>query len=341
MKKVTSFLTVLVVLVSVLSLEPSYAKPSVRLQMDGVFYDEYQPVIRNGSTLVPVGFISRQMGFVTEWIPKEKKVVIKGDPFISLFIGNRTAYVGAEKKLMQNPAQIINSKTYVPVAFVAEVFQIPVSWDSKTRVVSITRGNAAPTPPPSGNSGSFPNGKLIKGNIKSNVIRYPSSSTKHSILSIDLFKTGEEVQIDFMGGDGKPGVVIPSIYWKNMRRDLVMNMNLPEIYDKGRLVQNANMELAIVDLDKDGNMEILVVVHDGIIDGMFALLKPHSSRVLADGTKVADLYNDVIYSGWFQKEVVVEKNGHLIMPFGSQGLFEEYILQDGELKLIYSPSYGG
>src|SRR3712207_4356343 len=110
MKKINVICVVSVLLLSIILATPAYAQSPIRLNVNGVFYDEYQPVVKNGSTLVPLAFVAQKLNLKVNWSPKEKKVTIHGDKQISLFIGKTTAYIGKEIKHMPISPQIIQGK---------------------------------------------------------------------------------------------------------------------------------------------------------------------------------------------------------------------------------------
>lgn len=132
----------LTVLLSTLMIFSSiaFAAPSVRLQMNGQFHDDYQPMLKNGRTLVPLAFISKQLGFDVKWMAQEKKVIVSGSKNIELKIGDKNAMIDGSKKTISEAPQIFNGKTYVPLAFIAETFGIPVHWDAKNKIVTIGEG---------------------------------------------------------------------------------------------------------------------------------------------------------------------------------------------------------
>ena len=55
---------------------------------------------------------------------------LKGDNIVALKIGTTKAFLnGGEMEIPDVPAQIINSKTYLPLRFLADAFGYTVSWD--------------------------------------------------------------------------------------------------------------------------------------------------------------------------------------------------------------------
>lgn len=77
--------------------------PWLLTEDDGKNFDDNDhsvtPVIRGGSTLLPIAPIIERLGGTTEWTGSEQKVTIKlGDNAIELWIDQKTALVNGEKK---------------------------------------------------------------------------------------------------------------------------------------------------------------------------------------------------------------------------------------------------
>lgn len=127
------------------------------------------PVIKNDRTLVPVRIISEDMGYEVKWDNHTQKVTISdAKTKIEFKIGDKTAIVNgkvvpidtrvdANGKVVQvdTKAQLIGSRTYVPIRFITENFGGTVDWKvvGKTLYVYIVRGESS-TPTPS--VGSIP-----------------------------------------------------------------------------------------------------------------------------------------------------------------------------------------
>lgn len=97
------------------------------------------PIIQNGRTLVPLRAIFEALNGTVDWDDTTKTVTSKrSDVIISLQIGSDQMIVNNEVKVLDVPAQIINSRTLVPVRAISEAFGCNVGWDGNTKTVTIT-----------------------------------------------------------------------------------------------------------------------------------------------------------------------------------------------------------
>lgn len=118
-----------------------------------VFVDEQllefdvQPTIIDGRTLVPMRLIFESLNCEVEWDEPNQKVVATtedGD-IITLFINNNDLYKNYEViGQMDVPAQIMESRTFVPLRAVSEVLDCEVLWVAETYEVFITSNNYNP-----------------------------------------------------------------------------------------------------------------------------------------------------------------------------------------------------
>ncbi len=96
------------------------------------------PVIKEGRTLIPVRAISEATGALVEWNAEEKKVTItKGEQEIILIPGENKVYVNNTSVVIDVPAQVMNSRTMVPLRFISENLGLTVEWDSETQSIEI------------------------------------------------------------------------------------------------------------------------------------------------------------------------------------------------------------
>jgi len=101
------------------------------------------PVIKNGRTLVPIRTIIEALGGTVSWDATTKKATVTlGNTTMQLWIGNSTAKVnGKDISIDKDDAkvvpEIINSRTMIPLRFVAENLGCDVLWDPATKTVTI------------------------------------------------------------------------------------------------------------------------------------------------------------------------------------------------------------
>ncbi len=96
------------------------------------------PVIIEGRTLVPMRAIFEKLGAEVGWDGATSTASgVKDGKTVSFVIGEKFIGINAEKKALDVPAQIINSRTMIPARAVAEAFGCTVDWDGETQTVII------------------------------------------------------------------------------------------------------------------------------------------------------------------------------------------------------------
>ncbi|MFT9486620.1 MAG: copper amine oxidase N-terminal domain-containing protein [Tepidibacillus sp.] len=108
-----------------------------------VIKPDVPPQIINYRTLVPVRFVSENLGMKVEWDSVNRKVNITdtNGKLMVLTIDKKEVQIGNKTILLDVPAKIINYRTFIPVRFVSENFGATVDWDSNTYTVTVTKGN--------------------------------------------------------------------------------------------------------------------------------------------------------------------------------------------------------
>ncbi len=144
MKKIISLMLLLCVTFSMFSFN-AFAEDSIKVTVDGVSktYD-VMPVIVDGRTLLPVRGIAETLGAKVEWREETKVVCIeKGSDVAIMQIDNNIGQINGLDKTMDVPVKLINSRTMVPVRFVAEALGCKVDWDDATKTVIITTNGSS------------------------------------------------------------------------------------------------------------------------------------------------------------------------------------------------------
>ncbi|QIB27932.1 copper amine oxidase N-terminal domain-containing protein [Caloranaerobacter azorensis] len=141
---ITCILMILIVLIGIFQLQAFAEEEPIKVKVNGKEIEfEQPPVIKNGRTLVPLRKIFEALGISVEWDSETRTVfAFKGSIVISIEIGSKTAMIQDEEDIeteveLDVPAQIIESRTFVPVRFIAESIGAEVKWDGDIRTVII------------------------------------------------------------------------------------------------------------------------------------------------------------------------------------------------------------
>ncbi len=159
--KVFTLITLLVILIIPMGVQADSLSRQTLISVDGktVNFNKDLGFPKNngkGRTLVPVRIISEDMGYKVEWEGKNQKVTISDDKTkIEFNVGDSTALVNGKKVPMDvredgngnmvavnTKAEVIGSRTYVPLRFISETMGAIVDWkiDGKTMYIYITKG---------------------------------------------------------------------------------------------------------------------------------------------------------------------------------------------------------
>ncbi len=120
--------------------------PVTLLYINGDAVYNADPVIKNGTTLVPLRYIAELYSCDVDWDAEKRSVEIeKGELEIECSIGANTIFVNDMPVNISNSAEIIDQRTYVPIraisdAFGAEVYYVQAIAPN-TNVVAIETEN--------------------------------------------------------------------------------------------------------------------------------------------------------------------------------------------------------
>ena len=98
------------------------------------------PIIRESRTMLPVRFVAEAFGATVGWDGTTSTATVKtADVEIKITIGAKVAIVNGETVTLDAPAFIENSRTYMPVLFVAEKLGATVDWNSATSTATLIK----------------------------------------------------------------------------------------------------------------------------------------------------------------------------------------------------------
>lgn len=97
------------------------------------------PIIKDGRTLLPIKALIEGLGGTVQWYGDERKVSIKlNNNHIETWIGSKSYKINGVSKTMDVAPVIINSRTMVPLRFVAENLNATVHWEGTQKVVMVS-----------------------------------------------------------------------------------------------------------------------------------------------------------------------------------------------------------
>ncbi len=139
MKKIVSFVLVIMIVFSLGTFQVSFASEDIRIVIDGEekIFDS-MPQIISDRILVPMRGVFETLELEVGWDDTTKTAIGKNDvKEIVLKVGDADAYINGIRKTLDVPASIINSRTYVPLRFVAEALNSEVNWFGDERLVTV------------------------------------------------------------------------------------------------------------------------------------------------------------------------------------------------------------
>lgn len=120
------------------------------------------PMQIGGRTLVPMRDIFEALGAQLSWNPVAQTITAQKDlTKIQLAINNPDALVNGRSIRLEQPATLINGRTFVPLRFVAEATGAQVDWNGPLQLISIRSnalGNQGPIIARNPGSSNFPGG---------------------------------------------------------------------------------------------------------------------------------------------------------------------------------------
>lgn len=97
------------------------------------------PELVSGRTLVPIRAVAENLGYTVGWDAETRtvKMTNAANNTIEITINADEITKNGEKTPIDVPAQIIDSRTYLPLRAVAEAMDCRVEWDGENKIVDI------------------------------------------------------------------------------------------------------------------------------------------------------------------------------------------------------------
>ncbi|NPV91963.1 MAG: copper amine oxidase N-terminal domain-containing protein [Firmicutes bacterium] len=96
------------------------------------------PYIKDGRTMVPLRSIAEALGAKVNWDSGAQTITLTKEGMnVRLTISNPQAYINSDSVQLDAPAEIVDSRTFVPLRFIGEAFKAEVKWDNNIKAVQI------------------------------------------------------------------------------------------------------------------------------------------------------------------------------------------------------------
>lgn len=118
---------------------------SKQINVDNQVLDmDTAPISSQGRTMLPIRYVTDALGATLSWDAATQKVtIVKGDKIIELWIGNNTARVNGQERLIDadnpevRPFIAPPGRTMLPLRFISENLGCEVDWDPVLQMVQI------------------------------------------------------------------------------------------------------------------------------------------------------------------------------------------------------------
>lgn len=315
---------------------------TVTVDNEAVVFEDQQPVIIEGHTLVPVRAVFEKAGATVEWDQPTQTATISNDEYVvTIKYGDNVMYRNGEAVELEQPADVINNRTMIPVRAIAEAMNYSVTWDGHHSLILVSTTGKP-----------YRAFAFLKTGFRTLEDQAEFYSDGSALYDIDLDGDGVTEQIEFsrsddLFDDSTPVLMINGI-------DYTAGLgSITSVYS-----------MAVVDVDKnDETKEILISENGDTLTARFyryenGILKilekdgvaanvPYASKLMLSGTGylISDLsgicFTDIMVTGSVYRmsddNVALYRMSSIESIFG-RNLYKTY--DDNMLyHIIYTKSY--
>lgn len=140
MKKIILFFLLICLAATQSNLAMAAGKDDIKVSINGKLFSfpDQKPILQNGRIMIPVRFISENLGCKVTWDEKLQTVTISQEgSIISLAVGSVHPNVDGEVVTIDAPASLVGGRVMVPVRFVSEALGGLVGWSDSSQEVEI------------------------------------------------------------------------------------------------------------------------------------------------------------------------------------------------------------
>ncbi len=315
---------------------------SVKVDNETVVFGDQTPVIVEGHTLVPIRAVFEKAGAEVTWDQPTQTATISRDGYIvTIKYGEKVMYRNGEAIELEQPADVINNRTMIPVRAIAEAMDFAVTWDGHHSLILVSTTGKPYRP--------F---AFLKTGFRTLSDQAEFYSDGGAMQDIDLDGDGKMEMVEFSRSDDlftdpTPVLVINGID-----------------YTGGLGAITSVHSMAVVDIDtKDDTKEIIISENGDALtarfyrydNGILKILKegdeaskiPYASQLLLSGTGylISDLtgvcFTDIMVTGSLyrlENDSVPLRRMNAIESIFNRNLYNTY--NDNMLyHIIYTKSY--
>ncbi|MNW32169.1 Protease inhibitor precursor [compost metagenome] len=149
MKKIAKVLLAMTITAATLvpTMVGAAAVQPVKVTVDGntVNFPDAKPVLESSRVLIPVRFVSEALGAKVGY--KDRTVTVEqNSKVISLKVDSKNVSVAGKNVVLDVPARIQESRTYVPLRFVSEALGATVQYADQTVTITTATGGSVTVP---------------------------------------------------------------------------------------------------------------------------------------------------------------------------------------------------
>jgi hypothetical protein len=203
----------LTVLAAVLAGNAVQAQSPISVRINGVpvTFQSAQPAKIGGSVLVPMREVFSAMNAAVQYNAATRTITSnRGSNQIQLTLGAPVAYRNGQPISLQQPAQLVNGSTFVPLRFVADALGARVAWDEGTQTVAISDESLGiPTSLPGAPVGSP---RTMTGVVQRVDTEFPARIVVREGQQVRALDLAENVNVYRQSGGGtanQPGPSVP------------------------------------------------------------------------------------------------------------------------------------
>lgn len=227
-----------------------------------VEFEDQTPVIIEGHTLVPVRAVFEQAGAEVNWDQDTQTATItKNDYVVTIKYGDTVMRKNGVEIALEQPADVINNRTMIPVRAIAEAMDFSVTWDGHHSLILVSTDGKPYRPY-----------AFLKAGFKTLEDAAQFYSNGAALDTVDLDGDGRDEVIEFSSShdifaDPSPVLVINGT-------DYTAGLgSLTSVYS-----------LAVVDINaNDGKKEIVVSENGDTLTARFYRYENGILKVLGDG----------------------------------------------------------